>query len=118
MSNQRGKYRLGDIILVPFPFTDLNERKVRPGIILSNKIRLNTIIVALVTSKKVKVKEDTDIHIDKTVKEFKKTGLKVSSTVRLSQIATVHTRLVIGKIGDCNNEIKKEIKSSLKVVFE
>ena len=39
----------GDIVLVPFPFTDLSEKKVRPAIIISTKNDID-VSVAFISS--------------------------------------------------------------------
>lgn len=48
-------YKQGDIILVPFPFTDLTGTKVRPAIVLSNSQinRSNDVIIAQITSQEI-----------------------------------------------------------------
>lgn len=45
-------YSRGDIVLIPFPFTDLRDSKMRPAIVVSNATvnRTNDLILAQITS--------------------------------------------------------------------
>ncbi|HUZ61507.1 MAG TPA: type II toxin-antitoxin system PemK/MazF family toxin [Hanamia sp.] len=45
-------YLKGDIVLVPFPFSDLTASKVRPAIVISNSTvnKTNDLILAQITS--------------------------------------------------------------------
>ena len=46
-------YKKGDIVLVPFPFTDLTSTKTRPAVIVSDKKfeqKMGSITVAMITS--------------------------------------------------------------------
>jgi mRNA interferase MazF len=46
-------YRKGEIILVPFPFTDLSAQKTRPAMVLSDgafEQSVGSVVVAMITS--------------------------------------------------------------------
>ncbi|MGD9733946.1 MAG: type II toxin-antitoxin system PemK/MazF family toxin [Desulfamplus sp.] len=65
-------YKLGDIILIPFPFTDLSSTKVRPALIISkNNQKSQNVIVCFITSNQRQTKND--VKIEKTPE----TGLKI-----------------------------------------
>ena len=44
----------GAVILVPFPFTDLSENKVRPAVVLSCAMKGEDVVVAFISSQKIK----------------------------------------------------------------
>ncbi|GAB2781487.1 type II toxin-antitoxin system PemK/MazF family toxin [Rhabdobacter roseus] len=82
----------GDIVLIPFPFTDLTGQKKRPALVL---VTTSTdITVAFITSQ-VKWQEEYDLKLDPNPEN----GLKKASLVRLSKIATLDHDLVIGRLG-------------------
>lgn len=83
----------GDIVLVPFPFTDLSGAKNRPAVILIETT--DDITVSFITTQ-LKWQDQLDI----TLYPSSRNGLKQSSLIRLSKLATINKDLVIGKLGD------------------
>jgi mRNA interferase MazF len=73
----------GDIVLIPFPFTNLKGVKRRPAVILY-KGELD-VIVTFITSR-VKWEENTDLLI---VPDQLLNGLKKPSLIRIDKIATL-----------------------------
>ncbi|MEX0811248.1 MAG: type II toxin-antitoxin system PemK/MazF family toxin [Chitinophagales bacterium] len=72
----------GDLVLIPFPFTDLSGSKIRPALVLANgKLDITVTFI----STQLKWKEETDVLL----KPSKKNGLKKDSLIRLSKIATI-----------------------------
>lgn len=58
-------YQKGDIVLVPFPFTDLSSTKTRPAVILSTQqfeIDTGSILVAMVTSVRRNTPFDSEVR--------------------------------------------------------
>lgn len=105
----------GKIVLLPFPFTDLSASKYRPTLVLYEDNR--DIIVAFISSRVPSTPEDTDILIVEEHKEFKQTGLKTSSVIKLNKIATILKDLVIGELGEIGPSLKEEINDKLKRIF-
>jgi mRNA interferase MazF len=50
-----------------------------------------------------------DVLIKELHSEFKQTGLKVESFIKVDKIATLSKRLIIGEIGQVGPKLKKEI---------
>lgn len=102
--------RKGDIVLLPFPFTDLSGSKVRPALILYSAEY--DITVSFISSIN-KVNESTDIAItpDET------NGLKRESVLRLHKIATIDKDIVLGKLGALTNDQLQDVDSGLKIIF-
>lgn len=101
----------GDIVLIPFPFTDLSGLKNRPALILIEG--LNDITVSFITSQ-IKWKEEFDVKVN----PFPENGLKRTSLIRLSKLSTIDKELVIGKLGKLSNDKINEINSSLIKAFK
>jgi len=83
----------GEIVLVPFPFTDLTGTKNRPAVIL---IESEDDVTISFVSTQLKWKSEFDLVIQPT----ELNGLKKTSILRLSKIATVDKELIIGKLGE------------------
>ncbi|MGB0880640.1 MAG: type II toxin-antitoxin system PemK/MazF family toxin [Polaribacter sp.] len=101
----------GDIVLVPFPFTDLKGSKKRPALILYVGT-LDTTVCFI--SSKLYWEEDIDLILEPT----KENGLKVKSLVKTSKIATIDKVLIIGKLGNVNYHTLVKIDENLIKLFK
>ncbi len=103
----------GNIVLVRFPFTDLSAEKLRPAVVLVGEDELGDVCLAFVTSRR-----DYGGKYEVTMEANHNTGLKVPSTLRLSKIATIHSELIVGKIGQVPDELLEEMDYKLKLLFQ
>ncbi len=101
----------GDIVLIPFPFTDLTGSKLRPALILAETSL--DVTVSFITTQ-LQWQEPTDVLLQPNSNN----GIKKTSIIRLSKIATIDTSLVLGKIGVLNNQQFNEVNLKLKIVFQ
>jgi mRNA interferase MazF len=101
----------GDIVLIPFPFTDLSGNKLRPALVLAE----NTldITVSFITTQ-LQWQEPTDIMLQPQTKN----GIKKLSIVRLSKIATIDKSLIVGIIGSMSSTQILELNQKLKSIFQ
>ncbi len=105
-------YKKGTIILVPFPFTDLSGNKVRPAVIVSkNKIGSDVVVVFITSQTKLKEK-----HLV-VVKPEEGNGLKVTSKIVCSKIATLDAKIVLGELGTVSNTIQNQMDTELRKVL-
>lgn len=100
----------GDIILIPFPFTDLTGNKLRPAVVLITAPK--DITVCFITSQ-LKWKEPGDISISPSPEN----GLKKTSLIRTGKIATLDRRLAIGRLGSLGQEDLALLNSRLRQLF-
>lgn len=101
----------GDIILVPFPFTDLTGNKLRPALLLVETE--NDITVAFMTTQ-IQWKEETDILLSPSSEN----GLKKESLIRLSKLATLDQDLILGRLGKIDNTTLKVVNKNLKKILK
>ena len=106
----------GKIVLVPFPFTDLTAAKFRPALVIHEGEE--DVVVAFISSKVPPKLLETDVLIRKSDSGFKRTGLKVDSVTRLDKIATILKDLVLGELGELDEELRKEVNQKLKKMLE
>lgn len=100
----------GDIILIPFPFTDLSGNKKRPALVLASS---EVDITVAFISTQIRRKEETDVFLEPT----KGNDLKKSSLLRLSKFATIDKNLAIGLIGKVDDKTISEINTNLKKIL-
>ena len=83
----------GEIVLIPFPFTDLSGVKNRPALVLVENE--DDITVSFITTQ-LKWQEELDVKVEPNTEN----GLKRTSLIRLSKLATIDKELVIGRLGN------------------
>ncbi|MDO8569687.1 MAG: type II toxin-antitoxin system PemK/MazF family toxin [bacterium] len=103
----------GDLVLVPFPFTDLSGQKVRPALILYAERKGEDCIVAFLSS----VKNKKIYPFDFVIKPSKRNGLKMNSVVKINKIATLEKRIVLGQLGTLESVELNKIDAKLKLLF-
>lgn len=109
----------GEIVLVPFPYDDFSQMKVRPAVCLTNEIGYyKQVIVAYITSSTPIKPENSDILLLSSLNEFNKTGLKTNSTIRLHRLASIPSQSIINYIGNVPSSIMQQISSKLKTLFD
>lgn len=89
-------YRTGDVVSVEFPFSDLQRRKRRPGLVLVSGDE--DLVVARVTTQPPRNPSDVALI------RWAEIGLPRASTVRLTKLATIDRRLVHRTIGRLHPE--------------
>jgi mRNA interferase MazF len=90
----------GDIVLVPFPFTDLSGRtKPRPAVVLWIDVLGNDVTLCFVSSQNIENVSVSEFIIDCSDPEFTVTGLKETSKVRVTKIATIERRFITRRLG-------------------
>jgi mRNA interferase MazF len=111
--------RRGDILLLSFPFTDLQTTKVRPAVVVSsdpfNKTSADAIFI-FITSKEYTT--PFSLRIKRTDPGFKTTGLKLSSTFRISKLMCLEQKLARRRLGYANKNMMEKIDSVLKRLFD
>ena len=83
----------GDIVLVSFPFTNLTSAKTRPAVVLMET--QYDVTVAFITSQ-LKWQDQSDLVLNPSLEN----GLKLTSLIRLTKLATIEKQLVLGKLGE------------------
>ena len=101
----------GDIVLISFPFTDISGNKNRPAIILINSDE--DITVCFVTTQ-LKWQSDYDIIIHPSISN----RLKKTSLIRLNKFATLDKNLVIGLLGELDNNYIEILNRNLIEILE
>jgi mRNA interferase MazF len=102
----------GDIILVPFPFTDLSGQKIRPALVLSKYQKSQDVIVVFITSQK-KLSKRFAVEVSPSSRN----GIKVNSYIICDKIATLDCKMVIGSIGTIESTVQVRVDLELKAIL-
>src|SRR5947209_13062968 len=109
-----------DVVILSYPFSDLQAVKARPGIVISpNAFHHSSpdAVFILITSNTTR-QAPYDVIVPTTHPEFLRTGLRVASAIRVNKLSTLSKSLVIRKIGLLGVQLQGEVETALKNFFE
>src|SRR5258708_717148 len=93
----------GDIVVLPFPFSDLSGSKKRPALVLAD-LSGDDIILCQITSQLVK----DNFSISLSNADFISGSLPVASNIRPTRIFTADKNIITRKAGTIKNEITNQ----------
>ncbi len=108
------RYKPGEIILVPFPFTDLSSTKKRPALVVSPNDYNNQgdVVIAFITSNM----EGPPRVGDYLLTDWQEAGLPLPSKLRM-KFATVSAEIIVKSIGNITGNERSKIGKILKDFF-
>lgn len=107
-----GKFTVGSVVLVTFPFSNLKGQKIRPALVLAN-VEFGNLILCQITSKSYTSK----IAICVKSKDFTKGNLPVVSFVRPDKLFTADATIIRDVVGQLTPTIKNKILKSVCELF-
>jgi len=100
----------GDIVVLPFPFSDLTQSKRRPALVIA-ELKGDDVILCMITSQWVK--DEYAIPIDET--DFVQGSLKKKSHIRPNRIFTADNSIILYSAGRVK---KQRIDDVIEKVIE
>jgi len=94
----------GDVVVVPFPFSDLSQAKRRPALVLTN-LEGDDLILCQITSQQVR--DQYAIKLDQ--EDFEAAGLRQRSNIRPNRIFTADSHIVLYRVGHLKQEKVSEV---------
>jgi mRNA interferase MazF len=108
-------YEFGDIVLVPFPFTDQSTVKRRPAVVISSpayhRQRPDLIIMA-VSSRQPATLSEGEIH----VQDWRGAGLLKPSVLK-PVLTTIDPALVLKKLGQLTSTDQAALRQVLSTIL-
>lgn len=101
----------GEIICIPFPYTDLTSQKTRPALVIHSSKRDNDVIILAITSKP----GETRLLIQN--KNLAKGELPIDSFVRYNKVAILSKKLVKRQVAVLNESTLHEVVTRFKQQF-
>jgi mRNA interferase MazF len=109
-------YRAGDIVIVPFPFTDLRTTKRRPALVLAAveaEPLPSLLVLAMVTSQV----ETTAIPGDVRIVRWKEARLLHPSKARLAKLVSIEARMSRKRLGALHPADAARVRAELRRLF-
>lgn len=107
-----GTFIKGDVVIVPFPFSDLSNSKKRPALVLAN-LEGDDLILSQIISQNIF--DSYSINIEAS--DFRDGTLNKKSNVRPNKIFTADQNIILYKIGSLSDEKMKEIINKVVEIF-
>ena len=105
-------YEQGEILIVPFPFTDLSSVKHRPVLVLS-KNNYNNKTEDLVTCGITSHLKDESYSVLIDNKNLLNGKIPMTSRIKVDKLFTINKSVVKNKIAKVNEETFKKVKQEL-----
>lgn len=105
--------RAGQIVLTPFPYSDLSGAKLRPVLLLRQASKFDDWLVCMVSSQVQQAEANLDEILTPSAADFANSRLKISSVLRLSRLAVLDGSLLLGSIGAISEERLANVRQRL-----
>ena len=90
---------VGSVILVPFPFSDLSQTKLRPALVVAKASHEDWILCQITSNS-----YSDPFAIEIINQDFREGALRNTSYVRPGKIFTAHSSLIVSKVGSLKLE--------------
>ncbi|HUO04818.1 MAG TPA: type II toxin-antitoxin system PemK/MazF family toxin [Candidatus Binataceae bacterium] len=112
-------YRRGDVVLVPFPFTDLTGAKQRPAVVVSpdaNNVNRPDVVIVAITSQMPSALASDEIAVPPG--DLAACGLLKPSIVKAAKLVTIHQDLIRKRIGLMPRAALERVLEAVRKQFE
>src|SRR5262245_23077734 len=103
-----GAFIKGDVVVVPFPFSDLSAAKKRPALVVA-ALTGNDVILCQITSQAVADRYTVPL----TDHDFTSGGLRQASNVRPNRLFTAESSIILYRAGAINAAKMQEVLTTL-----
>ncbi|MFH0728679.1 MAG: type II toxin-antitoxin system PemK/MazF family toxin [Pseudomonadota bacterium] len=107
------KFMKGDVVVVPFPFSDLSQSKRRPALVVAS-LEGNDAILCQITSKN---KKDS-YAIAFNDADLESGGLKQASNIRPNRLFTADTHIILYRAGVIKEQKLVEIVNKVTEIIK
>ncbi len=102
-------YQAGEVVFLPFPFSDIAVSKKRPVIVLSDQDSVGDFVCAAVTSST----EEIGDRVVLAQSDFVQGTLPKKSWVRVSKVYTVNGATTVGRFGILTEDALRRIRTAV-----
>lgn len=108
-----GKFVIGNVVSVTFPFSDLKGHKVRPALVLAN-VEFDNVILCQITSKPYSSKTAITVKSE----DFNTGSLPITSYARPDKLFTADTTIIKNILGQLTPKMKNKILKGVCELFK
>jgi mRNA interferase MazF len=94
-----GGFIKGDVVVTPFPFSNLTASKKRPALVVAD-LKGDDIIICLITSQNAK----DDYAVSLASDDLVNGQLKQNSNIRSNRLFTIDAKIILHRIGTLRKE--------------
>ncbi len=99
---------IGAVVLVPFPFSDLSQSKLRPAVVLADDGKVD-FVLCQITSKAYADARAVEL----TDASFSTGSLRVVSYARPAKLFTANSSLIVSQVGELTEDTLKQIVDAM-----
>ena len=104
----------GDVVVLPFPFSDLSNSRKRPALVIANLIGDDVILCQITSESRI---DDYSIVLNNN--DFAKGSLSLTSMIRPNRLFTADKSIILYKVGSLKKDKIKEVENEIiKIIKE
>ncbi|MBA3692999.1 MAG: type II toxin-antitoxin system PemK/MazF family toxin [Acidobacteria bacterium] len=107
-----GRFIKGDVVVTPFPFSDLTANKKRPALVIAD-LTGDDIIICLITSQNAK----DNYAISLASNDLANGQLRQDSNIRPNRLFTIDAKIVLYRIGTLKREKTEKVTEKIIEIF-
>jgi mRNA interferase MazF len=108
-----GKFVVGDVVAVPFPFSDLSGKKLRPALVLA-VIEHDDLILCQITSRAFISKKAIELNQS----DFLEGNLPLKSYIRTGKLFTAEATIIQKHKGKLQNQLLNLVLKEVQEIFK
>lgn len=104
---------VSDVVLVRFPFSDLQGYKLRPALVLAKTAHAD-FVLCQITSRPFA----DDMAVEITSDDFERESLNRTSYVRVAKLFTANDSIITRQVGQLKPQAVRKIRTGLAQLFQ
>ncbi len=104
---------IGTVVLVPFPFSDLTQTRLRPAVCLAAAGHGDWVLCQITSNP-----YGDPLAVPLAVTDFAAGGLQVASVARPGKLFTAHAGLFVRSVGELNPAVFGRVLSAVVAVLQ
>jgi mRNA-degrading endonuclease toxin of MazEF toxin-antitoxin module len=102
----------GDVVVIPFPFSDLTQAKRRPALVVT-ALEGDDLLLCQITSQRVRDRYAISLEDQ----DFESGGLRQKSNIRPNRLFTADQRIILYKVGHLKaDKLREVIRKSVEIL--